>query len=155
MDEFQHRPNREVKLNARRAFIALFVAAVTLAAAFLLTSRRPRSIEWIPYSAAAVAESKAEGRSSAVLYYARWTLSADPKGGLVTPAVSKSLADAGFVTMEADLTDYNVERFDELKRQGFTTIPILILYPTAGPRIAIDGGTPESEIVSTVERFGR
>ncbi len=29
------------------------------------------------------------------------------------------LADAGFVTMEADLTDYNVEMFDELKRQGF------------------------------------
>jgi thiol:disulfide interchange protein len=155
MDESQHPPNREASLNARQAFVPVLVAATMLAAVFLLAPRRPRLTEWIPYSAASVAENKSEGKSSAVLYYARWTLSADPKGGLVSPAISQSLTGAGFVTMEADLTDYTAGSFDELKKQGFISIPVLVLYPTVGPRIAFDGGTPESEIISTVERLGR
>ncbi len=57
--------------------------------------------------------------------------------------------------MEADLTNSSIESFSELKEQGFTSIPVLVLYPTAGPRVGFDGGTPESEIVSAVVRPSR
>lgn len=155
MGEAQLRPKRQVALNKRRAFVVGLAAIVALAAVFVATFRRPTSIEWIPYSTAAIADNNAEGKSSAVLFYARWTLSADPKGGLVTPTVSRSLADAGFVTMEADLTNSRVGIFRALKKQGFAAVPVLVLYPTVGPRVGFDGGTPESEIVSTVERLSR
>ena len=139
-------------MNTKRAFVTGSAVTVVLAVAFVTTSREPKFIEWIPYTTAAVAENKSEGISSAVLFYARWTLSADPKGGLATPAICQSLADAGFATMEADLTNSSIESFRELKEQGFTSIPVLVLYPTAGPRVGFDGGTPESEIVSAVAR---
>jgi thiol:disulfide interchange protein len=155
MDESQHQPKRQVALNARRSFVAGLVAVVALTVVIILTSHRPKSIEWIPYSAAAVAENTSEGKSLAVLFYSRWTLSADPKGGLVTPTVSQSLTDAGFVTMDADLSDSTAESFDELSKQGFASLPVLVLYPNAGPRVGFDGGTPELEIVSTVERLSR
>ena len=82
-------------------------------------------------------------------------MSADPKAGLVTPAVSKSLVDAGFVTLEADLTNSIVDSFDDHRKQDFTTLPILVLYPIGGPAVGINGGTPESEIVSTVEQLAQ
>lgn len=151
MGESQHRPKRQAPLNVKVGFVVGLIAIVALAAALVATMRRPKLTEW----AAAVAKNKAEGKSSAVLYYARWTLSADPKGGLLTPTVSRSLANAGFVTMEADLTDSSPDGIRELTKQGFAAVPILVLYPISGSRVAFDGGAAESEIVSTVERLSR
>jgi len=142
-------------LNTKKALVTGVAATAALVAVFVTTSREPESIKWIPYTTAAVAGNKLDGKSSAVLFYARWTLSADPKGGLATPAIHQSLVDAGFVTMEADLTNSSIEDFRELKEQGFTSIPVLVLYPTAGPRVSFNGGTPESEIVSAVVRPSR
>ncbi|GAA5511284.1 hypothetical protein Rcae01_06802 [Novipirellula caenicola] len=54
--------------------------------------------------------------------------------------------------MEADLTNSGSRDFDKLNEQGFTSIPVLVLYPIAGPRLGFDGGTPELEVVSAVAR---
>ncbi|MCC9655234.1 hypothetical protein, partial [Rhodopirellula halodulae] len=144
--------NTSFRIGSKRAIVAAVTAAVALFATFVTTSRKSEAIKWIPYTSAAVAENELKGRPSAVLFYARWALSMDPKGGLATPAIHQCLADAGYVSMEADLTNSGSRDFDKLNEQGFRSIPILVLYPIAGPRLVFDGGTPESEIVAALTR---
>lgn len=139
-------------LNIKRVFLAGLAVVVVLVATFITNSREAESIEWIPYTTVAVAENKADGKSSAVLFYARWALSADPRGGLATPAIHQALVNAGYIAMEADLTDASMGSFRELQKHGFNSVPVLVLYPAAGACIGFDGGTPESEIVSAVAR---
>jgi thiol:disulfide interchange protein len=155
MGKSKHQPLLQTGLRMRPAFIVGLAAIVAFGAAVLPISRRPTSSQWTPYSTTVLAAHQANGKPTAVLYYARWALSADPKGGLCTTAVSRSLSDAGFVMLDADLTDSGVEDFAEFRKQGFDAVPVLVLYPTAGPRLAFDGGTPESEIVSTIERLSQ
>jgi hypothetical protein len=154
MSATPHQARRQGKLNTRKALVVL-AAIFTIATVVVATARRPKSIGWFPYSPAAFEEQTLEGNSVAVLYYARWTMSADPKGGMDTPTVLRTLADAGFVAMSADLTDGKDDGLLELKKQGFTALPILILYPNTGHRLGLSSGIPESEIVSTIRRIGR
>ena len=113
------------------------------------------SVDSIPYSSESVAENAANGQRTAVLYFARWAISADPKGTLLTPAISRSLADSRFVFMTADLTDFPGDTFRELKKQGFVALPVLVLYPVTGPVVGFVSETPESQIVAAIERMGR
>ncbi|EMI25258.1 thiol-disulfide interchange protein dsbD [Rhodopirellula europaea SH398] len=57
--------------------------------------------------------------------------------------------------MTADLTHSDSSDFDELRHLGFNSVPMLILYPQTGPPVGFDGGTPESNVVATVELIGR
>lgn len=112
------------------------------------------SMPWSVYSKAAFDRTELEGKPVAVLYFANWALSADPKGGLSNPGISQALADAGFVLMTADLTHSDANDFDELRHLGFNSVPMLILYPQTGPPVGFDGGTPESNVVAAVELIG-
>ncbi|ELP35637.1 hypothetical protein RBSWK_00347 [Rhodopirellula baltica SWK14] len=96
-----------------------------------------------------------EEKPVAVLYFANWALSADPKGGLSAPVISHSLVDAGFVLMSADLTDSDANDFEELKRLGFKSVPALVLYPRTGLPVGFSGGASVSSIVDAIEEFGR
>lgn len=155
MSEPPHQARRQGALNTRKAFVGLAAIVTFATVVFVAASRRPKSTEWFPYSPAAFKEKISEGKSLAVLFYAKWTLSADPKGRLGSPTVLQSLADAGFVAMSADFTDGNEDGFRELKKQGFTVLPVLVLYPNSGPRLGLDSHASESEIVSTIKRIGR
>lgn len=117
----------------------------------------PEPIGWVPYSSELIARHAADGKPTAVLYFARWTLSADPKGGLLTPAVTRELADAGYTIMLADLTDPPGQTFGKLSSQGITALPVLFLYDPvdSGAPASFEGGTAESEIIAHLQRIGR
>lgn len=148
-------------MNGRRAWgcamLALGILAAFLVALFRYdkASTHPQVTEWRVYSADAIAKNNCLGKQSAVLFYARWALSADPKGGLFSTAIDRALSDADYVAMSADLTDSSVEDFDALKEQGFESIPVLVLYPRNGQPIGFEGGTPESQIIGAIEKLGR
>ena len=57
-----------IDLNTKKAFVTGVAATAALVAAFVTTSREPESIKWIPYTTAAVAGNKSDGKSSAVLF---------------------------------------------------------------------------------------
>ncbi|WP_037244163.1 thioredoxin domain-containing protein [Rhodopirellula baltica] len=118
-------------------------------------TRDAESKQWSVYSRAAFERTELEEKPVAVLYFANWALSADPKGGLSAPVISHSLVDAGFVLMSADLTDSDANDFEELKRLGFKSVPALVLYPRTGLPVGFSGGASVSSIVDAIEEFGR
>ncbi|CAD78078.1 similar to thiol-disulfide interchange protein dsbD [Rhodopirellula baltica SH 1] len=118
-------------------------------------TRDAEAMQWSVYSRAAFERTELEEKPVSVLYFANWALSADPKGGLSAPVISHSLVDAGFVLMSADLTDSDVHDFDELKRLGFKSVPVLVLYPRTGMPVGFCGGASVSSIVHAIEEFGR
>ncbi len=118
-------------------------------------TRDAEAMQWSVYSRAAFERTELEEKPVAVLYFANWALSADPKGGLSAPVISHSLVDAGFVLMSADLTDSDANDFEESKRLGFKSVPALVLYPRAGLPVGFCGGASAASIVDAIEEFGR
>lgn len=147
------------RLNYMHCTVSIVAASLVLVALGCETAQNAPTdtppLDSVPYSFDALAENAANGTPTAVLYFARWTISADPKGLLNTPAISQALADSPFVFMTADLTGDPVNTFQILKGHGFVALPILILYPIDGPLVGFTSESPESQIVATIERLGR
>lgn len=142
-------------MKSKSTLLVALAGACFLAGLFALTSFRIKTADWIPYSRSALAENASNGKPTAVLYFARWTVSADPNGMLNTTSISQSLADSNFALMAADLTDFPVDTLREFKDLGFVAVPVLVLYPTDGPPVGFASGTPETQIVAAIERIAR
>jgi thiol:disulfide interchange protein len=132
---------------------AAFFAVLVLAALIVVASWRTSPVEWTPYSAPALAENLSNGHPTAVLYFARWSLSSDPKGRLDAPDIARALAASRIVAMTADLTDATDGTFQKLLKDGFVAMPVLVIYLTDGSSVGFPAGIPETQIVDAIQQL--
>jgi len=150
--------NRKLANLGRFSFAAAaLVLSLVLAINFFQDRFRPVQINWIPYSRYELSARIKRGQPTAVLYFARWAIAADPKGGLISDGVARSLAVTQLPIMSADLTKGGHDSFDFLRADGIAAFPVLVLYP-GSPREAPVVFKPldaEAEIVSDILRLGK
>jgi thiol:disulfide interchange protein DsbD len=89
------------------------------------------TIDWVPFSEAALARETAAGRNIFVDFTADWCITCkfNERTAIDTPAVRALLAEKRVVPMKADWTNANPEITAALKRFGRVGVPFYLLYP--------------------------
>jgi thiol:disulfide interchange protein len=146
--------------NARRT---AWIGGVTTAAvvgflAFRLMTPGQFELPWQPYSPAALARARAEGKTVLVDFTADWCLTCKTnlKFSLNRKDVRALVDENQVVTLVADWTDGNPAIKQALAELGSRSIPLLAIYP-ANPADAVivlpDVVTP-SEVLEALRRAG-
>ena len=88
-------------------------------------------IQWIPYSAARLAELRSQGKPVFLDFTAAWCLTCqfNERTAINTPAVRTLLREHRIVPMKADWTNANPEITQALKRFNRVGIPYYVYYP--------------------------
>ncbi|HKS37841.1 MAG TPA: thioredoxin family protein, partial [Verrucomicrobiae bacterium] len=107
----------------------------------------PGGIEWQPWSAAAVAKARAEGRPVFVDFTADWcvTCQANKKTSIEISSVRAKLKEINAVTLLGDYTHEDEAITAELQRWGRAGVPLVLVYPadsTAEPLVLPEVLTP-------------
>ncbi|TWU37949.1 hypothetical protein Q31b_47380 [Novipirellula aureliae] len=116
-----------------------------------------KQINWIPYSHDELLLRNESGEATAVLYFANHMASADPKGGLISQEVTRSLATTKLPIMSADLTSGQSGVWRLVKEDGVDAMPVLVLYSgeSGETPVVFRPLDPKSAIVSAIERMAR
>lgn len=93
----------------------------------------PEGIDWQPWSLAAVAKARAEGRVVLVDFTADWcfTCKANLKSSLEIPATRQKLKALNAVALLADNTLETPAIVTELRKFGRAGVPMVLVYPRA------------------------
>ncbi len=88
-------------------------------------------IEWIPYSAAHLAELRAQGQPVFLDFTAAWCLTCqfNERTAINTPAIKKLLREHHIVPMKADWTNANPEITKALREFHRVGVPYYVYYP--------------------------
>jgi len=91
----------------------------------------PDGIQWQPWSAAAVAKARSEGRPVFVDFTADWcvTCQANKKTSIEIDSVRKKLKEINAVSLLGDYTLVPDDITEELKRFGKAGVPLVLVYP--------------------------
>ncbi len=96
-------------------------------------------LPWQPYSRAALAAARAEGKTVLVDFTAQWCLTCKTNSKLAInrEKVRQRVAENGVVTLLADWTDRNDSIKEALRTLGSQSIPLLAIYPADESREVI------------------
>jgi thiol:disulfide interchange protein DsbD len=105
-------------------------------------------IDWQPWSAAAVAQARAQGRPVFVDFTADWCLTcqANKMTSIEIPRVRAKLKTIDAVALLGDYTRFSSDITAELKRHGRAGVPLVLVYPkdaTAPPIVLPEVLTPQ------------
>jgi thiol:disulfide interchange protein DsbD len=92
-------------------------------------------IEWVPFSARALADLQTSGKSVFVDFTADWCITCkfNERTAIDTPAVQKLLREKKVIPMRADWTNANPEITAALKNFGRVGVPFYVIYPAGKP----------------------
>jgi thiol:disulfide interchange protein len=116
----------------RRGWLRGIVAAAILGGgSFLIMSPSKQALPWQPYSPAALAAARAEGKTVLVDFTANWCLTCKTNLKLaINRAGVRDLVERnGVVTLLADWTDKNDTIKQALAELNSRSIPLLAIYP--------------------------
>ncbi len=144
-----------------RIWLAVSLVGLALTAALSwrpllgIESRTVLSSE--PWSAARVAQLRAEGRAVFVNFTADWciTCKANELSTLSQPAVARVFAEHDIVYLVADWTNRDEAIAAALAEQGRAGVPLYIYYPPEGPPVVLPQLLNQEFITSTVRRSAR
>ncbi|MGH9592601.1 MAG: thioredoxin family protein, partial [Bryobacteraceae bacterium] len=96
-----------------------------------IPSAGAQSAEWQPWSEAAVAQYRSQGRPVFVDFTAKWCLSCqvNERVALTRPEVMKAFADAHVALLKADWTQQDPAIAQALQSLGRNGVPAYALYP--------------------------
>jgi thiol:disulfide interchange protein len=126
----------------RRALPLTGVAAGGALAAVLLAlalrgggTPTPGGIAWAPWSAAAVAQHRADGRPVFVDFTADWCLTCkvNERVALADARVARAFAAADVAALKADWTAYDPAITAALAALGRSGVPVYVYYPPGAP----------------------
>jgi len=96
-------------------------------------------IEWQPWSPAAVAKARGEGRPVLVDFTARWCLTckSNKRFAVEIPSVTAKLKEVNAVALRADNTDPSPAITEELRRYNRAGVPLVLVFPRQADKPAI------------------
>ncbi|MEX2027557.1 MAG: thioredoxin family protein [Pirellulaceae bacterium] len=113
-----------------------------------------RPIEWVPYSAKALARELDKDRIVLVNFRASWAMNAivNEQHAIETPSVKRYFGAHRIVPMKADWTDGSDEIHDALRSIGVNSIPAIAVYSPAYPDtpILLVGLVTEQQVVDAL-----
>lgn len=91
----------------------------------------PKGYTWQPWSAAAVTQARAEGRSVIIDFTAKWCITCNTivKPALQRPGVIEQLLRNNVAAFVADYTDYGADIAAEMKRYDRAAVPLVLVFP--------------------------
>jgi thiol:disulfide interchange protein len=133
-------------------------AALIGGGAFFLMSPSKSALAWQPYSPAALAAARAEGKTVMVDFTANWCLTCKTNLKLaINRAGVRDLVERnGVVTLLADWTDQNDTIKQALAELNSRSIPLLAIYP-ADPQaevIVLPDVLTQGEVLEALEEAG-
>ena len=118
-----------------RKLAALFaVVLIATGLAVPLAHKEATAASWQPYSDAALAEARAQGKPVFVDFTAAWCLSCHVNEEFVLDSseVQSKLQSSGLVLMKADWTKYDPAITQALASVGRSGVPTYVIYPAHG-----------------------
>ena len=136
----------------------LGIAALVGLFAFTFLLTKPK-IPWLPFSPAALATARAEGKTVMVDFTANWCLTCqmNSKTAIETEAVSKLIETNGVLPLLADWTDRSPVIKKALNDLGRNSIPILAIWPPDArddEAIVLDDVITQSQLLEALEAAG-
>lgn len=116
----------------------------------------PSGSNWEPWSAAKVAEIRAQGRPVLVDFTARWCLNCQKnvKPVLSSQAVTSRLKELNAATLIGDYTRFPRDITDELNRFGRAGVPLVLVFPAnlEEPPIVLPEALTSGIVVDALDR---
>jgi len=116
-------------------------------------------VPWQPWSQAAVAQARAEGRPILVDFTAKWCLTCNTivKPALESASVQQKLKELNGVALLGDYTAFPASMTEELNRFGRAGVPLVLVYPKNAqePPIVLPEALTPGMVVAALERAGR
>jgi thiol:disulfide interchange protein len=121
--------------------------------------QEPNGIPWQPWSTAAVAQARAQGRPVVVDFTAKWCLTCNTivKPALENEAVRKKLEQLNAAALLADYTTFSGAITEELNRHGRAGVPLVLVYPRdpADPPIVLPEVFTSATVLAALQRAAR
>jgi thiol:disulfide interchange protein DsbD len=120
-----------VQRSSRRRGLAVLTSLLLIIVVGAYASTRREGIHWQPWSEAAVAQARAEGRPVLVDFTADWCLTCqlNLRTSLDVPTVRAKLAEVKAATLIGDYTLQDESIGKELHRFGRDAVPLVLVYP--------------------------
>ena len=119
----------------------------------------PNGVPWQPWSSAAVARARAEGRPILVDFTAKWCLTCNTivKPALESASVRQKLRELNAVALLGDYTGFPDNINEELNRFGRAGVPLVLVYPKnpQEPPIVLPEALTPGMVLSALNRAGR
>ncbi len=116
-------------------------------------------VPWQPWSQAAVAQARAEGRPILVDFTAKWCLTCNTivKPALESASVQQKLKELNGVALLGDYTAFPASMTEELNRFGRAGVPLVLVYPKNAqePPIVLPEALTPGMVLAALERAGR
>ena len=121
--------------------------------------REANGVPWEPWSPAAVAQARGEGRPILVDFTAKWCLTCNTivKPALESASVRQKLRELNAVTLLGDYTAFPDNINEELSRFGRAGVPLVLVYPKNAqePPIVLPEALTPGMVVAALDRAGR
>jgi len=138
---------------------AASVAAVIGVLSFMYLTPGEEKLPWQPYSPAALAQARAEGKTVLVDFTADWcpTCKVNLARAIDTDGVAEVVEDHNVVTLIADYTTKSEEIKRQLNALNSQSIPLLAVYPAGKPdsdTIVLRDLVTESQVIGAIKQAG-
>jgi thiol:disulfide interchange protein len=121
--------------------------------------REANGVPWEPWSPAAVAQARGEGRPVLVDFTAKWCLTCNTivKPALESTSVREKLRELNAVALLGDYTAFPDNINEELNRFGRAGVPLVLVYPKNAqePPIVLPEALTPGMVVAALDRAGR
>jgi thiol:disulfide interchange protein DsbD len=121
--------------------------------------REANGVPWEPWSPAAVARARSEGRPVLVDFTAKWCLTCNTivKPALESASVREKLRQLNAVALLGDYTAFPDNITQELNRFGRAGVPLVLVYPKNAqePPTPLPEALTPGMVVAALDRAGR
>jgi thiol:disulfide interchange protein DsbD len=121
--------------------------------------REANGVPWEPWSPAAIAQARSEGRPVLVDFTAKWcpTCNIIVKPALESASVREKLRQLNAVALLGDYTAFPDNITEELNRFGQAGVPLVLVYPKNAqePPIVLPQALTPGMVVAALDRAGR